>query len=146
MRQDPFRSVFFHLLEGDDVERFFQVDDVNGQLRLRTSLLQDEQLRGSYDVITEYKPDKVNRIILFCNILCLQVRVRASDGGEPARLSNESALLRVNVTRNRFAPRFNSSEYSARIRQDLGVGNSVVRLFAFDDDPPVKTHLISRIG
>ena len=58
LRQDPFRSVFFHLLEGDDVERFFQVDDVNGQLRLRTSLLQDEQLRGSYDVITEYKDNE----------------------------------------------------------------------------------------
>ena len=69
--------------------------------------------------------------------------MRASDGGEPARLSNESALLRVNVTRNRFAPRFNSSEYSARIRQDLGVGNGVVRLFASDDDPPVSSYFIS---
>ena len=43
----------FNLVEGDDVELFFQVDDVSGQLRLRTSLLQDDEMRGLYNVIND---------------------------------------------------------------------------------------------
>ena len=66
------------------------------------------------------------------------MRVRLSDGGEPPRMSNETATLRVNVTRNRFAPQFNATLYTTRIRQDLGVGNGVVRLFASDADAPVS--------
>ena len=63
--------------------------------------------------------------------------MRLSDGGEPALMSEATATLRINVIRNKHAPVFNATSYSASIAESLGSGNGVIRIFATDADEEV---------
>ena len=67
--------------------------------------------------------------------------MRLFDGGTPSRRSEQTAILTVNVVRNKNAPQFVDAPYEATIRKDLGFGNSVAKVIANDDDPEVFTIL-----
>ncbi len=65
------------------------------------------------------------------------MQVRLFDGGTPPKFSDITAALDVLVVRNKMAPQFLEGAYSATIRKDLGFGNSVAQVTAFDGDPEV---------
>ena len=64
--------------------------------------------------------------------------MRLRDGGEPEKTSDSTALLRVNVLRNKMSPVFEPATYSARVKENLGYGNRVTQVTARDDDKQVK--------
>ena len=66
-----------------------------------------------------------------------KVEVQLYDGGTPPKRSERTAVLTVDVIRNKNAPQFINSTYKAVIRKDLGFGNSVAKVFAVDADPEV---------
>lgn len=77
--------------------------------------------------------------------LVFQIRVQLYDGGSPPKWSNATATIIVNVARNKFAPRFVNSPYMATIRRDLGYGNGVTQVKAYDNDTEVCQLLLTVI-
>ena len=77
--------------------------------------------------------------------LSLQVLIRASDGGNPARQSNEGRV-HVEVTRNKNAPKFvGELPYEVIVNENRGVSNRIFTVKAQDDDKEViitKKHAI----
>ena len=69
-------------------------------------------------------------------MISLQVRVQIEDGGSPPRMRSE--LLTVNVLRNLFSPVFSNDEYEASILETHGIGRSVTKVSAKDEDRKVK--------
>ena len=63
--------------------------------------------------------------------------VRATDGGDPVRYSEQ--VLVVKVTRNRHSPVFEGEPYEAEVTQDVEGGSEVARLTVKDDDNEVRT-------
>ena len=70
------------------------------------------------------------------------------DSGFPQRNSSTAARIRVRVTRNRNAPRFDSEEYEKSVPETQQTSSSVLDINAQDSDPegPFKTITYSLIG
>lgn len=49
--QAPYNKVYFEMIGNEQAQRFFQVDRDTGDIKLKTSLLQDPTLAESYQVI-----------------------------------------------------------------------------------------------
>lgn len=73
-------------------------------------------------------------------ILSFQIRVRASDGGNP-RLT-ATATIDVTVTRNLFAPEWLQQNYTITILESQEIGNSILQLNAQDRDIDVSVMFI----
>ena len=65
-----------------------------------------------------------------------QIRVVASDGGNPAL--TDVTLVYVNVTRNLFAPSFNPTQYSVAIPESQSLGTPIRTVTATDQDATVN--------
>ena len=115
MLQRPYKDVFFEIVGNEEALNFFLINELTGEIKLKTSLLQDPRASDQY-----------------------QVQVRLRDGGTPPKVSDESAALNVRVTRNLNTPEFLDLPYTAKVRKDLGFGNSVAKVTAEDRDAEVS--------
>jgi hypothetical protein len=59
------------------------------------------------------------------------------DGGSPALISEQRAVITINVIRNLNAPVFANASYSRTIRKDVSFGSSVATITATDADGQV---------
>lgn len=69
----------------------------------------------------------------------LQLEIQLYDGGSPALISDNRALITVNVIRNLNAPVFVDAPYKKTIQKDIGFGTSVATVRADDPDAEVPT-------
>ncbi|XP_055968334.1 protocadherin Fat 2 [Sorex fumeus] len=104
------RDISYHIVDGDsDASSFFEVDAATGQLSTAREL--DYESRPQF-----------------------QVRVRATDGGDPP-LSGETLVV-VQVTDvNDNPPAFEQPQYEARVSSLAACGHPVLRVQALDADP-----------
>ena len=70
--------------------------------------------------------------------------VRVQDRGSPVRAADRLSYVTINVLRNRFAPVFTDESCNRDLRQDLGVGTSVTRVQASDEDGAVSHEYTDR--
>ena len=77
-----------------------------------------------------------------------QFKVGVVDNGFPQKNSSSSARIRMRVTRNSNAPRFDSEDYEKSIPETQQTSSSVLDINAQDGDPegPFKTITYSLIG
>ena len=70
------------------------------------------------------------------------------DNGFPQRNSSTAARIRMRVTRNRNAPRFDSEDYEKAIPETQQTSSSILDINAQDGDPegPFRTITYSLIG
>ena len=66
----------------------------------------------------------------------MQVTIRATDGGDPVRYSEQ--VLIVKVARNRHSPEVLEEPYEAEVTQDVEGGTEVARVTARDQDTSVS--------
>ena len=154
MLQTPYNKVYYDLIGNEQAQRFFQVDRETGDVKLKTSLLQDPALAENYQVgffvkikicFVSRQDRRLHMVLEFSAHLVIslistfQLIIRAEDGGFPPRRGQNLATLNVNVQRNLFAPQFTQSSYISNVRKDLGYGNRVTTVQATDSDRQVCT-------
>ncbi|KAL8559117.1 hypothetical protein ACOMHN_046165 [Nucella lapillus] len=105
----PFNQVTYSLIGEDKSPTFFDVNPNSGEIRLRSSLLQDT--------------DQSYKLLL-----------KAFDSGFPSQQAQQTATVLVDVLRNLNTPYFLSSPYAVTIPETTVPGSSIFKLTARDDD------------
>ena len=72
-----------------------------------------------------------------CQEETYNIRLAALDGGSPAKKSPE-AFVTITIGRNRFAPDFQKTPYTTKIRENLEMGRGVFSVTATDRDTKVR--------
>ncbi|RUS85645.1 hypothetical protein EGW08_006591, partial [Elysia chlorotica] len=105
----PNNVLNFTLIGDALTTQYFDIDEDNGFLFVKRSLAltQDSTFQGI---------------------------VRVQDRGSPVRSAARLSYVTITVLRNRFAPVFVDESCDRDLRQDLGVGTSVTRVQASDED------------
>ena len=87
-------------------------------------------------------------IIINFILIILQLKVGVMDNGYPQKNSSTAARVRLRVTRNKNAPRFDSESYEKAIPETQQASSSVFDINAQDSDAqgPFKTITYSLIG
>ena len=63
-----------------------------------------------------------------------QISASVSDNGIPSLTSQQSALITINVLRNKLDPVFLSQDYRVTIPETESIGNSILKVSAVDQD------------
>ncbi|XP_041364041.1 cadherin-23-like [Gigantopelta aegis] len=105
----PYNQVVYSFVGNSPGQAYFMLDANTGQIRLRTSLLQDSAQQ--YTLLAT-----------------------ASDSTKPARSAPQTATVQVSVIRNLNTPNFVNLPYSTHIAESLSLGASVYQATAVDID------------
>ncbi|XP_046583162.1 protocadherin Fat 1-like [Haliotis rubra] len=108
---DPYRSLRFSIIGENTASTYFLINRDSGEIRLKSSLLQDTLQTRQYRLI-----------------------VAVTDGGDPPRPAPSTATITVNVIRNLNTPRWVNDPYSATIDETIGANVNIVNVLAVDDD------------
>ncbi|XP_046564129.1 protocadherin Fat 1-like, partial [Haliotis rubra] len=108
---DPYRSLLFSIIGENTASTYFLINRDSGEIRLKSSLLQDTLQTRQYRLI-----------------------VAVTDGGDPPRPAPSTATITVNVIRNLNTPRWVNDPYSATIDETIGANVNIVNVLAVDDD------------
>ncbi|XP_041363172.1 uncharacterized protein LOC121378881 isoform X2 [Gigantopelta aegis] len=105
----PYNKLSFTIAGSGTAPTYFLINPDSGEIRLKTSLLQDS--KSKYTII-----------------------VRVADQGKPARSATATATIHINVIRNHFGPQWVGLPYSKVIDENIAVGTSVFKIEAQDQD------------
>ncbi|XP_076458559.1 protocadherin Fat 1-like [Babylonia areolata] len=105
----PYNQVTYDLVGDGNSPTFFDVNPSSGEIRLRSSLLQDSA--QSYTLF-----------------------LTAADNGFPVEKASQTATVVVDVLRNLNTPFFLNSPYAVTIPETTFVGSSIFRVSASDND------------
>ncbi|GFR89571.1 protocadherin Fat 4 [Elysia marginata] len=105
----PFNEIEYSIVGQGDASFYFNVDPSSGEVRLRSSLLQDTE--SFYTVL-----------------------VQIADRGVPSNVAAQTATVQVNVFRNQNTPVFINTPYATTVQENTGVGQSIFRVTATDAD------------
>ncbi|XP_046579033.1 protocadherin Fat 4-like [Haliotis rubra] len=104
-----FNQIRYTVIGDDSAGTFFSISPITGLLSTQASLQSENVDRYSFSA-------------------------RAIDRGTPTLTASSNASVVINVVRNQNGPAFVGEPYGRSIRQDLGVGSSVIQINAVDPD------------
>ena len=105
----PYNEVTYDLIGNGTATTFFDVNPTSGDIRLRSSLLQDS--------VTRYS-----------------LLLTANDNGNPQRFAANTATVIIDVLRNFETPFFVGSPYAVTIPETTGIGVSIFTIPGQDND------------
>ncbi|XP_035826841.1 protocadherin Fat 4, partial [Aplysia californica] len=109
--QAPYNQVSYSIVGEGKSPNYFTIDSDSGQIRLRSSLLQDTDVNYS-------------------------ILIRVEDKG--ANVAAQTATVIVNVLRNLNTPQFLSVPYARTVQENFPDGTSIFRATAVDADQQVS--------